>query len=199
MATAIWKRPIRHHQLSEPAALRLLEASKAAGSLGCRSLRSYIMLLSSTTSSRICIYAADTRYIVKRDRLRGETARRDCAERLRARRQSARRQSARRQSARRQSARRQSARRQSARRDRARIDRARGYRVQSLYRDDRCRQRRLPRRSERAQFLGLTSKMRAVFATRKSAQKTMSCFALAYARSISTDTAQVLVSPPSRR
>ena len=29
---AIWKRPIRHHQPSEPAALRLLEASEAAGS-----------------------------------------------------------------------------------------------------------------------------------------------------------------------
>ena len=28
---AIWKRPIRHHQPSEPAALRLLEASEAAG------------------------------------------------------------------------------------------------------------------------------------------------------------------------
>ena len=30
--TAIWKRPICHHQPSEPAALRLLEASEAAGS-----------------------------------------------------------------------------------------------------------------------------------------------------------------------
>ena len=61
--TAIWKRPIRHHQPSVPAALCLLEASKAAGSLGWRSLISYIMLFSSTTSSRICIYAADTRNI----------------------------------------------------------------------------------------------------------------------------------------
>ena len=40
--TAIWKRPIRHHQPSEPAALCLLEASKAAGSPGWRSLRSIL-------------------------------------------------------------------------------------------------------------------------------------------------------------
>ena len=61
--TGIWKRPFRHYQPSEPATLCVLEASKAAGSLGWRSLRSYIMLLSSTISSRICIYPADTRNI----------------------------------------------------------------------------------------------------------------------------------------
>ena len=44
--TGIWKRPFRHHQPSEPASLCVLEASKAAGSLGWWSLRSYIMLLS---------------------------------------------------------------------------------------------------------------------------------------------------------
>ena len=65
--TAIWKRPIRHHQPSEPAALCLLEASKAAGSPGWRSLRSYIMLLFDIHRPlpRVYeyIYAADTRYI----------------------------------------------------------------------------------------------------------------------------------------
>ena len=37
----IWKHPTHHHQPSEPAALCLLKASKAVGSLGWLSLRSY--------------------------------------------------------------------------------------------------------------------------------------------------------------